>query len=86
PENMSKPQWMTRNQMNHQIWTPSIQYYKDQLFDEYIPQYLEEWTNCGKITNNLFQQQFPNKEIPNEYKTPYDSDKQEITAEKPNHL
>ncbi|CAG8507629.1 925_t:CDS:1 [Dentiscutata heterogama] len=86
PENMSKPQWMTRNQMNHQIWTPSIQYYKDQIFDEYIPQYLEEWTNYGKITNNLFQQQFPDKEIPNEYKTPYDGDKQEIMAEKPNHL
>ncbi|CAG8478168.1 7117_t:CDS:2 [Dentiscutata heterogama] len=58
----------------------------NQIFNENIPQYFKEWTNYEKITNNLFQQQFLDKEIPNKYQTPYDDDKQEIIAEKPNYL
>ncbi|CAG8675595.1 7843_t:CDS:1, partial [Dentiscutata erythropus] len=52
PNNIYSPQWMTKKQMNYQIWTPSIQYFKEKIFEKYIPSYLEEWTIKGKITNN----------------------------------
>ncbi|CAG8812274.1 10053_t:CDS:1, partial [Dentiscutata erythropus] len=56
------------------------------IFEKYIPSYLEEWTIKGKITNNHIQEQFPNQEIFEEYKTPYDSDEQNNSAKKPNYL
>ncbi|CAG8809453.1 4330_t:CDS:1, partial [Dentiscutata erythropus] len=86
PNNMYLPQWMTKKQMDHQVWTPSIQYFKEEIFEKYIPSYLEEWTKKGKITNNRIQEQFPNQEIFEEYKMPYDSDEQNNLAEKPNYL
>ncbi|CAG8783652.1 11768_t:CDS:2 [Dentiscutata erythropus] len=77
---------MTKKQMDHQVWTPSIQYFKEEIFEKYILSYLEEWTIKGKITNNRIKEQFPNQEIFEEYKTLYDSDEQNNSAEKPNYL
>ncbi|CAG8822969.1 2630_t:CDS:2, partial [Dentiscutata erythropus] len=68
------------------VWTPSIRYFKEEIFEKYIPSYLEEWTLKGKITNNRIQEQFLNQKIFEEYKTPYDSDEQNNSAEKPNYL
>ncbi|CAG8683878.1 26063_t:CDS:2 [Dentiscutata erythropus] len=75
PNNMYLPQWMTKKQMDHEIWTPSIQYFKEEIFE-----------NIYQITNNRIKEQFPNQEIFEEYKTLYDSDKQNNSAEKPNYL
>ncbi|CAG8796898.1 9838_t:CDS:1, partial [Dentiscutata erythropus] len=68
------------------VWTPSIQYFKEEIFEKYIPSYLGEWTIKEKITNNRIQKQFPNQEIFEEYKTPYDSDEQNNPVEKLNYL
>ncbi|CAG8785613.1 585_t:CDS:2 [Dentiscutata erythropus] len=86
PNNMYPPQWMTKKQMDHQVWTPLIQYFKNEIFKKYIPSYLKEWTIKGKIINNRIQEQFPNQEIFEEYKTLYDSDEQNNSAEKLNYL
>ncbi|CAG8781520.1 21404_t:CDS:2, partial [Dentiscutata erythropus] len=48
--------------------------------------YLEEWILLEKITNNCIKKQFPNQEISEEYKTPYNGDEQNNSAEKLNYL
>ncbi|CAG8766228.1 23091_t:CDS:2 [Dentiscutata erythropus] len=57
----------------------------------YPPQWMtkkqmDHQTIKGKITNNRIKEQFPDQEIFEEYKTLYDSDEQNNSAEKPNYL
>ncbi|CAG8823383.1 8974_t:CDS:2, partial [Dentiscutata erythropus] len=52
----------------------------------YPPQWMTKKQMDHQITNNRIQEQFPNQEIFEEYKMPYDSDKQNNSAEKPNYL
>ncbi|KAF0528726.1 hypothetical protein F8M41_013027 [Gigaspora margarita] len=59
PNNMEKPKWITYKECTHEIWTPSLQYYNVQIFEKYIPNYVHEWTQKGKVTANLIKGKFP---------------------------
>ncbi|RIB12744.1 hypothetical protein C2G38_2327915 [Gigaspora rosea] len=64
PNNMEQPKWMTERECSHEIWTTSLQYYNSNIFDTHIPNYVQEWTQLGKVTPNLIEDEFSHR--PNE--------------------
>src|SRR6185437_421246 len=43
PEKASTRKWMTLEETRHKLFTPTIHYYKEEIFDKYIPAYWEEF-------------------------------------------
>ncbi|CAG8506614.1 17796_t:CDS:1 [Gigaspora rosea] len=67
PNNMEQPRWMTEKECSHEIWTPSLQYYNLDIFDTHIPNYVHEWTQLGKVTPNLIEDEFPDRPSENQH-------------------
>ena len=44
PEKASPRKWMTLEEVQHELFTPTIHYYKEEIFDKHIPAYWEEFT------------------------------------------
>ncbi|CAG8617386.1 45354_t:CDS:2 [Gigaspora margarita] len=49
PDKASTRKWMTPSEMKHKLFTPTIHYYKEEIFKKYIPAYWEEFTRKGSI-------------------------------------
>ena len=43
PEKASTRKWMTLEETRHELFTPTIHYFKEEIFDKYIPAYWEEF-------------------------------------------
>ncbi|CAG8774838.1 22706_t:CDS:1, partial [Gigaspora rosea] len=48
PEKASPRKWMTLEEVQHELFTPTIHYYKGEIFDKHIPAYWEEFTLKGR--------------------------------------
>ncbi|KAF0488315.1 hypothetical protein F8M41_022341 [Gigaspora margarita] len=49
PDKASKRKWMTLPEMRHELFTPTIHYYKEKIFKKYIPAYWEEFTRKESV-------------------------------------
>ena len=49
PEKASPRKWMTLEEVQHELFTPTIHYYKGEIFDKHIPAYWEEFTLKGRV-------------------------------------
>ncbi|RIB26197.1 hypothetical protein C2G38_2163973 [Gigaspora rosea] len=60
PEKASPRKWMTLEEVQHELFTPTIHYYKEEIFDKHIPTYWEEFTLKGRVctkgTHSAIQQ------------------------------
>ncbi|CAG8854486.1 908_t:CDS:1, partial [Gigaspora margarita] len=48
PDKASTRKWMTLSEMKHELFIPTIHYYKKEIFKKYIPAYWEEFTRKGR--------------------------------------
>ncbi|KAF0539427.1 hypothetical protein F8M41_007074 [Gigaspora margarita] len=49
PDKASTRKWMTLSEAKHELFTPTIHYYKEEIFNKYIPAYWEEFTRKGSV-------------------------------------
>ncbi|CAG8809728.1 15090_t:CDS:1, partial [Gigaspora rosea] len=48
PEKASPRKWMTLEEVQYELFTPTIHYYKEEIFDKHILAYWEEFTLKGR--------------------------------------
>ncbi|CAG8819881.1 11288_t:CDS:1, partial [Gigaspora rosea] len=44
PKKASPRTWITFEEVQHKLFTPTIHYFKEEIFDKHIPAYWEEFT------------------------------------------
>ncbi|CAG8832429.1 41815_t:CDS:2 [Gigaspora margarita] len=49
PNKASTRKWMPLSEMKHELFIPTIHYYKEEIFKKYIPAYWEEFTRKGSV-------------------------------------
>ncbi|CAG8804873.1 13348_t:CDS:1, partial [Gigaspora rosea] len=48
PEKASPRKWMMLEEVQHELFTPTIHYYNEEIFDKHIPAYWKEFALKGR--------------------------------------